>query len=189
MIHDPQEAGWYTARRTSWSTLDAPVVVRVVPDEGNVTTVWRIGSRDPETLADWRLIDKVRANGDVRSIEVEALQREAHADGVKQGREEALRQPAEYAAQLARECPTFTADIADPEMREVGEPLLQLRMTASQAESISDGLSDLLCWTQGFKAALGRDDFDREPMGIETVRRVRETITKAQRAADKAKQQ
>jgi hypothetical protein len=34
-----------------------------------------------------------------------------------------------------------------------------------KAESMRDGLADLLCWCRGFRAALGPDTNEREPFG------------------------
>ena len=80
------------------------------------------------------------------------------------------------------------AALGDLDFLEVGEPILSLRMSAAYGERLSHGLSDLLCWARGFNAALGPDQIDRAPFGIEWVRRVRETLTQAQRAAEQAKQ-
>lgn len=182
------EPGWYTARR-QWEPVDfTPSVVRLSQDEqGAVALVWMVGRRDPEPASEWKILDKVKINGDVRSLEVDRLQKEAHADGVLQGREAA----AEEQLRQERANPVFTADLiletlfGDPDFREVGEPLLAVRLTTAVATSVDAALSDFLCWARGFKAALGPDDFDRMPMGIEAIRRIRETLNKAQRAAEK----
>lgn len=39
----------------------------------------------------------------------------------------------------------------------------------AEAERLSSGISDILCWAAGFKAALG-DDTGRAPLGVEDVR-------------------
>ena len=191
MSRDPQESGWYLARRFPIDDNDMPpMVVRVALDkDGGVTTVWEIGKRDPSTLQDWRLVEKIRRDGRTTDLNIDQLQREAHADGVKQGRHDAHQEQVAYEETRTRECPTFSADVGetDADFREVGEAYISIRMTASYAERLSNSMSDLLCWTQGFKAALGSDDYARAPMGIDAVRTIRETIMKAQRAAEGAK--
>ena len=188
-IHSPPVAGWYIGRRKDWPFGTASVVVRVNPDQdGGVTTVWQIGSRDPATLDGWRLEAKVHSDGRVSDFDLDRAQKEAHADGVKQGREAAHRLQVEYEARRDRERPEFGAVLGDLDEREVGEPILSLRMSAGYGEDLSHGLSDLLCWARGFSAALGPDQTERAPFGIEWVRRVRETLTQAQHAAHRAKQ-
>ena len=185
IIAVPDESGWYLARKRIWSPDDNPVVVRVTVDPQLATTVWQIASRDPSTLDEWSLLEKIRRDGRCRDLELDRLQKEAHADGVKQGREEAHRQQVDYEAQRDRECPTFPAWTDDPDFREMGEPIIALQMRVEHAEALQNMLSDLLCWGRGFKAALGPDEYDRAPMGLDAVRTIRETITKAQCAADR----
>ncbi len=43
-------------------------------------------------------------------------------------------------------------------------------MTLEKAESLRDGMADLLCWCRGFRAALGSDVGEREPFGDWAVR-------------------
>ena len=189
MIHEPKEAGWYIARRHYWMADVASVVVRVSLDqEGGVSTVWQIGSRDPSTLDQWKLEAKVNKTGAVTDLHFSALQQNAWADGWKSGLDEAHRLQVDFEAKRDRDNPEFGAAMGDLDVREVGEAFLTLRMTASYGEDLSHGLSDLLCWARGFNAALGPDQIDRAPFGIEWVRRIRETLTQAQRAADRAKQ-
>ena len=185
----PTESGWYLAHRWPTETSDMPpVVIRVALDKGgNVTTVWEIGKRDPSTLDQWRLVEKIHRDGRTTDVDIDRLQREAHANGLKEGREQAHREQVEYEAASDRERPIFPAWTDCPDFREVGEPIIAIHMRAEHAEKLSDMMSDLLCWARGFKAALGSDDYGREPMGIEAVRTIRETIKKAQRAAAGAK--
>lgn len=73
--------------------------------------------------------------------------------------------------------------IIDPDFAEVDEPIVTVRMTKSQAEELSHGLSDLACWARGFNAALHPDDHDRRPFGIEYVRELNIALKKAIEAA------
>lgn len=189
MSYEPQESGWYTARLRSWDAADKPVVVRVALDaEGGVTTVWQIGSRDPLPLADWHLLSKVRIDGSTVDLELDRLQKEAWVDGKKDGLREAHDRQVEYDAARDRKMDhIFTADMFDTDFAEVGEATIAIHIRAGLAEDLSHGLSDLLCWARGYRAALGSENLDRDVMGIDWVRRVRETLTQAQRAADKAK--
>ena len=59
-------------------------------------------------------------------------------------------------------------DPMDPDFAEAGEPIVTLRMSKRRAEKLSHGISDLLCWVRGFKAA--RPDGDNMPFGDEEVR-------------------
>jgi hypothetical protein len=70
--------------------------------------------------------------------------------------------------------------IIDPERRAAGEPVVTLTMSMSQAESVSESISDLLCWRNGFMAAKG-EDFRFEPMGIESIRELRIALKSAMR--------
>lgn len=47
-----------------------------------------------------------------------------------------------------------------------------ITLSLNEAEQISNGLADLLCWIRGFEAAIP-EDIDRHPMGAEAVRRIR----------------
>lgn len=185
IIVAPDESGWYLARKRIWSPDDHPVVVRVTVDPQLATTVWQIASRDPSTLDEWFLLEKIRRDGRCRDLELDRLQKEAHADGVKTGHADAHRQQVEYEARRDRENPTFPAWTDDPDFREIGDPIIAVHMRAEHAEVLQNMLSDLLCWGRGFKAALGPDEYDRAPMGLDAVRTIRETIIKAQRAADR----
>lgn len=68
--------------------------------------------------------------------------------------------------------------IIDPDFAEVGEPIVTLRMSMTQAEAATAGMSDLLCWARGFRAALG-DDTDRAPMGTEMIREMNIALKRA----------
>lgn len=57
----------------------------------------------------------------------------------------------------------------DPDFREVGEPVIAIEMSLTQARDLQDSFSDLLCWIAGYKAGIG-NDLDRYPMGVEGVR-------------------
>ncbi|ACL61089.1 hypothetical protein [Methylobacterium nodulans] len=58
------------------------------------------------------------------------------------------------------------------------EPMATIRIPLDQAEGLSSGMADLLCWAAGFRAALG-DDLDRLPMGIEQTRETRRYLMDA----------
>ena len=68
--------------------------------------------------------------------------------------------------------------ILDPDCREVGEPIVTIRMSKSQAEYVSSGMSDLLCWANGFMAAQG-EDFRYDPMGTNQIRELNIKLKKA----------
>lgn len=72
--------------------------------------------------------------------------------------------------------------ILDPDFAEVGEPIVTLRMSKSQAEYAQSGLSDLLCWCRGFMAGRG-EDFHYEPIGVTETRELNIAIKKAIEAA------
>lgn len=72
--------------------------------------------------------------------------------------------------------------IIDPDFREVDEPVVTLRMSKSQADYVSSGLSDLLCWSNGFMAAKG-EDFRFDPMGTNQIRELNIALKKAIEAA------
>jgi hypothetical protein len=75
--------------------------------------------------------------------------------------------------------------IIDPDMREDGEPVVTLEMSVRQAEWLSSGLSDLLCWARGFNAALPPDEHDRSPMGISQTREMNIALKRAIERAEK----
>lgn len=58
------------------------------------------------------------------------------------------------------------------------EPTVTVRLTLSEAERLSWGLSDLLCWCRGFVAACP-EDTGRHPYNFATALDVRERIDKA----------
>lgn len=68
--------------------------------------------------------------------------------------------------------------IIDPDCREVGEPIVTLEMSKSQAEYVSAGLSDILCWCNGFMAAKG-EDYRYDPMGTMQIRELNIALKKA----------
>jgi hypothetical protein len=76
--------------------------------------------------------------------------------------------------------------IIDPDFRKVGEPVVTLQLSLSQAESVSSGLSDYLCWARGFMAAKG-EDFRFEPLGVETTRELNIALKRAMREAERGK--
>ena len=55
-----------------------------------------------------------------------------------------------------------------------GSQFITLTMPIEEAEEISDGLSDILCWCQGFRAAGGKP-----PMGEEDARSLNIAIKRA----------
>ncbi len=55
------------------------------------------------------------------------------------------------------------------------------------ADRWDSAMSDLLCWAAGYNAALGSDQLDRRPYGVETVREIRETLNRSRRKAESAK--
>lgn len=72
--------------------------------------------------------------------------------------------------------------IIDPDFREVDEPVVTLLMSKTQAEYVQNGLSDLLCWSNGFMAAKG-EDFRFDPMGTHQIRELNIALKKAIEAA------
>ena len=51
------------------------------------------------------------------------------------------------------------------------KPTITLTLTREEAERISYGLADLLCWHRGFSAARAGTDLDEhEPMGVACAR-------------------
>jgi len=74
--------------------------------------------------------------------------------------------------------------IIDPDYRNVGEAVVTLQMSESQAKQIQDAISDLLCWSNGFMAAKG-EDFRFGPMGVDTIRELRIALKSAIRKATK----
>jgi hypothetical protein len=76
--------------------------------------------------------------------------------------------------------------VIDPDFREVDEPVVTLAMSKTQAEWVSHGLSDQLCWCNGFNAALSpADDHDRRPMGISQMRELNIALKRAIERAEK----
>ena len=56
-------------------------------------------------------------------------------------------------------------------MNNTPEPTVCLEIPASEAEAISDGMADLLCWCRGYMA--GCEDLDKHPMGVNETRELR----------------
>lgn len=57
---------------------------------------------------------------------------------------------------------------------------VNVQMTKEEAEILSNGLSDLLCWCAGFNAALSpSEDHDRRPYGLGAARDINIKIKKA----------
>lgn len=54
-------------------------------------------------------------------------------------------------------------------MNEKSEPVVTVELPLSEAQRISDGLSDLALWCHGFNAALSPDEHARRPWGTEAV--------------------
>lgn len=73
--------------------------------------------------------------------------------------------------------------IIDPDYAEVGEPIVTLRMSKSQAEYVTSGISDILCWCNGFMAAKG-DDTSYLPMGTNQIRELNIALKKALEGAE-----
>lgn len=68
--------------------------------------------------------------------------------------------------------------ILDPDIREIDEPVVTIQLSKSQAEYVSSGMSDLLCWANGFMAAQG-EDFRYDPMGTHQIREFNIKLKKA----------
>jgi hypothetical protein len=68
--------------------------------------------------------------------------------------------------------------IIDPDFAEIDEPIITLRMTKTQAETVSWAMSDLLCWCRGYMAGIG-DETQHAPMGVAEVRELRIALNKA----------
>jgi hypothetical protein len=66
-----------------------------------------------------------------------------------------------------------------PRPAEPAEPMATVRIPLAQAERLSESMADLLCWLNGFRAALHDDQLDRLPMGIEQTREARRLIRTA----------
>lgn len=66
----------------------------------------------------------------------------------------------------------------------MSDKAITITLTRGEAEIISYGLSDLLCWCSGFAAA-HRDDTDDLPMGREAARNLNLKLKSALDAADK----
>lgn len=73
--------------------------------------------------------------------------------------------------------------IIDADYAEVGEPIVTLRMSKSQAEYVTAGISDILCWCNGFMAAKG-DDNSYLPMGTNQIRELNIALKKALEGAE-----
>lgn len=53
-------------------------------------------------------------------------------------------------------------------------------MDKDTAEKLSLGMSDLLCWCNGFNAALSpSEDYDRRPMGVFAAREINIALKRA----------
>lgn len=65
----------------------------------------------------------------------------------------------------------------DPDGKKVGDPIVTVEMPLSGAKALSEAMSDLLCWSRGFIAAIP-DDVGRHPMGIEELREFRIHLNK-----------
>lgn len=73
-------------------------------------------------------------------------------------------------------------------MDRAGEPdetMITIHLPKRKAESLSLGLSDLLCWTQGFNAALTELDSRSGPMGTESARELNIALKDALSRADR----
>jgi len=53
------------------------------------------------------------------------------------------------------------------------EQVVTVKLSKRQAEWVSNGMSDLLCWARGFNAALHDDETERAPIGITEIREFR----------------
>lgn len=61
---------------------------------------------------------------------------------------------------------------------------VQINMSIDEAEEISSGLADLLCWHRGFAAARQGTELDHDdPMGVNSLRDLRIRLTSAIRTA------
>jgi hypothetical protein len=54
-------------------------------------------------------------------------------------------------------------------LEDENEPMVIISLPMSQAKELSHGMSDLLCWCNGYMAGKG-GDFRYDPMGVEEVR-------------------
>lgn len=64
-------------------------------------------------------------------------------------------------------------NIEDSNFPEKPEDLVEIKMTREDAEAISFGLSDVICWAHGFEAGrAGTDHGDSGLMSIETLRQM-----------------
>jgi hypothetical protein len=74
----------------------------------------------------------------------------------------------------------------DPDFREIDEPVVTISMGKRAAEWVSAGLSDQLCWCNGFNAALNpSEDHDRRPMGMSQMRELNIALKRAIERAEK----
>jgi hypothetical protein len=62
------------------------------------------------------------------------------------------------------------------------DPTATLTLSLNEAETLSNGLSDILCWCRGFIAGRGQVT-DNDPMGIESVREMNIRLKAAIRRA------
>jgi hypothetical protein len=67
------------------------------------------------------------------------------------------------------------------------EETVTITMSAKEAETISNGLSDLLCWHMGFRSAREGSEFSHanDPMGIERARDMNIKLKSALSIVDK----
>ncbi len=63
---------------------------------------------------------------------------------------------------------------------------ITITLPKDKAESLRDGLADLLCWCRGFRAALGPENLEREPFGDWAAREMNTTLKDALARAEKA---
>ena len=61
---------------------------------------------------------------------------------------------------------------------------VKITMTMAQAESLSNGMSDLLCWVRGYMVASDMLD-GNSPIGQDEVREMRIFLKSAMRKAEK----
>jgi hypothetical protein len=59
------------------------------------------------------------------------------------------------------------------------EPVVTISLPLSQAQRISNGLSDIALWCHGFNAALSSNEEHRRPWGTEAVTDINERLKSA----------
>lgn len=69
--------------------------------------------------------------------------------------------------------------ILDPEFREVGETVVAIWLSKSQAEAVQGALSDVLLWVRGWRAAAGKKALDNDPIGTDTLRELNLVLKRA----------